>query len=226
IIDKKDFTAEVFSNYEDVMKFLYKNLKIIYRIEGFGPRKEILEIPEDALKEAIINSIAHRDYNEKGARIQIDIFDDRVEISNPGGLIIKEEEFGKRSLSRNPLIFSLLQKLELVEQVGSGINRIKNAMRKTRLRKPDFEFGKFFSVTLFRPTSEDIGRLAGMKTTQKTTQKILALIKENPEITRNELANSLGISSDGVKYHLNNLKKEGILKHIGGRKGGHWVVLE
>ena len=62
--------------------------------------------------------------------------------------------------------------------------------------------------------------------TQKTTQKILKLIKENPRITRNELAKALDISSDGVKYHLNNLKKEGILKRVGGRKEGHWKVLK
>jgi len=60
------------------------------------------------------------------------------------------------------------------------------------------------------------------KTTQKTTQKILALVKENPQITRNELARVLGISSDGVKYHLDNLKQKGLLRRVGGRKEGHW----
>ncbi len=130
IIDKKDFHSDLFTNHNEVLNYFYKNLRLIYKIEGFGPRKEILEIPDEALKESIVNAIAHRDYNERGAHIQIDIFDDRVEISNPGGLIIKEEEFGKRSLSRNPLIFGLLQKLDLVEQVGSGINRIRGAMKK------------------------------------------------------------------------------------------------
>jgi len=84
IIDRKDFHSDIYSNYNDSMNFLRKNLKLIYRIEGSGPRKEILEIPEDALKEVMINAIAHRDYNEKGANIQVDVFDDRVEISNPG----------------------------------------------------------------------------------------------------------------------------------------------
>ena len=117
IIDRKDFSSDIYSNFNEVMNYFYKNLKLIYRIEGFGPRKEILGIPDDALKEALVNAIAHRDYSEKGANIQVDIFEDRVEISNPGGLIIKKEEFGNRSLSRNPLIFSLLQRLDLVEKV-------------------------------------------------------------------------------------------------------------
>jgi len=63
-------------------------------------------------------------------------------------------------------------------------------------------------------------------TTQKTTQKILALLKEKPGITRVELAEQLGITPDGVKYHLNNLKKEGIIKRIGGRRGGYWEICE
>ena len=151
IIDKKDFDEDIISNYENSMKFLYTHLKIIYRIVGAGPRKEIPEVPEESLKERLINSLAHRDYLEKGARVQVDVFDDRIEISNPGGLIIKEEEFGKRSLSRNPLLFSLMQKTDLVEQVGSGINRIREAMKRAGLKAPAFEFGKFFAVTLFRP---------------------------------------------------------------------------
>ncbi|MBU1200872.1 MAG: helix-turn-helix domain-containing protein [Nanoarchaeota archaeon] len=62
------------------------------------------------------------------------------------------------------------------------------------------------------------------KTAQKTTQRILSLIKENSQITRNELAKVLEISPDGVKYHLNNLKRQGILKRVGGRKEGRWLV--
>ena len=175
IIDKKDFDEDIISNYENSMKFLYTHLKIIYRIEGSGPRKEIPEVPEESLKECLINSLAHRDYLENGARVQVDIFDDRVEISNPGGLIIKEEEFGKRSLSRNPLLFSLMQKTDLVEQVGSGINRIREAMKRAGLKAPAFEFGKFFAVTLFRPNENEISKIVGeyspQKTPQTTTQK-------------------------------------------------------
>lgn len=71
-------------------------------------------------------------------------------------------------------------------------------------------------------------------TTQKTTQKklnanqnkILSLIKKNPHITRNELADELGITSDGVKYNLNKLKQLNIIKRIGPDKGGYWKVVK
>lgn len=84
------------------MELLKGKLNVRYDIEGAGsqPRKEIWEIPETVFKEAIMNALAHRDYYEKGARITIELFADRIEISNPGGLVsgIPKNEFGKRSL--------------------------------------------------------------------------------------------------------------------------------
>lgn len=74
---------------------------------------------------------------------------------------MNKQEFGTRSLSRNPTIFSLFNKLDLVEHVGSGIGRIKGEMKKAGLKEPVFQFGKFFAVTLFRPTQDELGKLAG-----------------------------------------------------------------
>ncbi len=77
-----------------------------------------------------------------------------------------------------------------------------------------------FIVTFKR---KEVSELEG-STTQKTTQKILALIRANPQISRKELAAALGITQDGVKFHLANLKKQAVLKRIGPDKGGHWEV--
>jgi len=65
----------------------------------------------------------------------VEIYDDRVEITNPGGLVsaIKKSEFGKKSVSRNPLLFNLFKRVDLVEKVGSGISRMRMAMRKAGL---------------------------------------------------------------------------------------------
>ncbi len=227
IIDRKDFRSDIISNYNDAYNFLYKNLKLRYEIKGHGPRKEILEIPEEALKEVIINAICHRDYGEKGAVTQIDIFDDRVEISNPGGLIIKESDFGKKSLSRNPLIFGLFQRVEeLVEHVGSGIGRIRNAMHKAGLQEAKFEFTTFFTVTFTRPDwlTKDIDEQAREKTREKTREKILRMITEQPSITTEKLANKTRISPKGIEWQIGRLKKEGKIKRIGPDKGGHWEV--
>jgi len=67
---------------------------------------------------------------------------------------------------------------------------------------------------------------ATQKTTQKTTQKILIAISKNPEITRRELAILLGLTGDGIKFHLKNLRKKSMLRRVGPDKGGHWEVLK
>lgn len=230
IIDKKDFTSDIISNYNDAISFLYKNLRLKYDIKGFGPRKEILEIPEEALKEAVVNAICHRDYSEKGAVIQIDIFDDKVEISNPGGLIIKESDFGRKSLSRNPALFGLLQRIELVEHVGSGISRIRDSLRKAGLPEPKFEFTTFFTVTFARPdwleSPKETVEKSDQKSDRKSDQKIIELIAENPKITIEELMQSLDFSASGIKKIIRKLKENGKIKRIGPDKGGHWEIVK
>jgi len=109
----------------------------------------------------------------------------------------------------------MFHQIHFVEKWGRGISLILS-----KEPNADFEVVAEIFVTRFKRKHYT------PVLTQKTTQKILTLIKENPQITRNELAKALGISSDGVKYHLNNLKKEGLLKRIGGRKGGYWAVEE
>lgn len=66
----------------------------------------------------------------------------------------------------------------------------------------------------------------GGATTQKTTQKILDLVAANPSIRRKELAEKIGITADGIKYHLTSLQKKGRLKRVGPDKGGCWEVVE
>jgi ATP-dependent DNA helicase RecG len=139
------------------LDYLRDKLELRYIIDHAGPRKEQLEIPEVALREAILNALAHRDYYEKGAVIMIEIYDDRVVISNPGPLVsaIPVEKFGKKSFSRNPLIFGLLTRQGLVEQIGSGISRMRKVMRDHGLPEPLFGLQGMFDITLYRSIDFD-----------------------------------------------------------------------
>ena len=225
IIDKKDFISDIYSNYQNAIEFLYRNLRLKYEIKGFGPRKEILEIPEEALKEAIVNALVHRDYLEQGADILVEIYDDRVEITNPGGLVsaIKKSEFGKKSVSRNSLLFNLFKRVNLVEKVGSGISRMREATKKAGIPLPKFEFTNFFTVTFGRPktTPKTVG-----KTVVKTVGKIIELIMEDSSVTRNELAKKTGLTVRGVEWNLGKLKKKGLIKRIGSARGGYWKIIK
>lgn len=81
------------------------------------------------------------------------LFTRQAKISNPGDLVsaIPKQDFGKRSHSRNPLIFGLFERMDMVEQIGSGIPRIINLMKEAELPLPEFSIGGMFTVTLQRP---------------------------------------------------------------------------
>src|SRR5690606_23063376 len=125
IIDRKTFDLDIITNIEETIAFLKRHLNLAYTIRE-ARREEQLEIPEVVLREAVVNAVTHRDYFEKGADVMVEIFDNRVEMSNPGGLPkgLKEEDFGTKTLARNPLIASLLSRARYIEKLGTGVPRI------------------------------------------------------------------------------------------------------
>ena len=217
ILDKKEFNADVLSNYDNALLYTISKLNTNYIIKR--ERTEKLELPEEALREAIINSIVHRDYFSAG-HIQIDIFLDRVEISNPGGLVrgLSKKDFGKVSLPRNPLIMDLTLRVNKVEKIGSGIGRIQDSMKSYGLGV-EFKSTEFFTVIFKRPETPqaELTELEG---------KIVAEIKANPKISRNELAKKIGISPDTVKEYLEKLKSKGSIIRIGKTSAGHWEIVK
>jgi len=88
----------------------------------------------------------------------IELFDNRVEITNPGGLVsaISLEEFGTKSSSRNPMVFGLFQRMDMVEQVGSGIRRIKADIHEAGLPEPVFKTKGMFTIVFERPIEKTV----------------------------------------------------------------------
>ncbi|HIJ10436.1 TPA: winged helix-turn-helix transcriptional regulator [Candidatus Woesearchaeota archaeon] len=243
ILDRKEFTSDLRSNYEDAISYMMSklNTELIIKIK----RENVPELPEEALREALLNAIGHRDYTIRGANILVDIFSDRITMTNPGGLVggLKKEEFGKRSLSRNRLLFGAMQRMDLVEEAGSGIYRIRKAMKKYRLQAPIFEMDDFwFSVTFKRPDLQKLSMQERLEGGRKSGRigwsdkwskeglserqiEILAIIKDNPKVSRRILAERVGINQSAIQRHLETLKGRGIIKRVGSDRGGYWVVL-
>ncbi len=167
VLDKKDYAGDLISNIEDAILFLKKHLNLRYEITSLR-RKEILEIPEIALREAVVNAVCHRDYFEKGANIMVEVFDDRVQITNPGGLPkgLTPEKFGTLSVCRNPLIASLLQRANYIEKMGTGIYRIRKALAEAGNPEPVFDCDAFFTVIFKRIPQKNVDDKA---TTQETS---------------------------------------------------------
>jgi len=167
----------------------------------------------------------------------IKIFNDRLEISNPGGLPsgLTAQMFGTKSVVRNPIIANLLHRAGYIEKIGTGIKRIEKAVAEHGKGTVSFTFNGFFVVVFSRiRVYQDFPPKASDKKLEETTQEIkettqetiLALIKINPAITRKELAEKIGITLNGIKYHLDKLRKKGVIRHIGATKKGCWELVE
>lgn len=230
IADDKRFNGPLYNQYLESLRWLKGKLNVRYDIEGqgSGPRKEIWEIPETVFKEAIVNALSHRDYYEKGATILIEVFDNRVEISNPGGLVsaILPEQFGTKSFSRNPLIFGLFNRMDLVEQVGSGIQRMRDLMSDAELPQPTYFFEGMFSIILHRPVIWSLKREKYLDKLTENQMRIMDLISENPEVTINKLHSVIGISTTSIENNLRILKESKVLKRLGSAKKGKWIIID
>lgn len=150
----------------------------------------------------------------------VELYDDRLEITNPGGLLpVVARNFGHMSKSRNPKVFELFTRMDLVEKVGSGIPRMADLMKEAGLPAPEYRTDGFFTTVLYKnkKTVKENGK--------KTPERILDIIKENPQITVSDIAEQCGLTYNGAYYHIEKMRKKGILSHKGGDKGGEWVIL-
>jgi ATP-dependent DNA helicase RecG len=189
-------------------------------------------LPEDALREAIINAACHRDYFEKGARIMVEIFDDRVEIVSPGGVPkgITPENFGMISITRNSVIAGLLYRIDYIEEMGTGIRRMKNAAYEANVAEPEFELSGFFKVIFKRNelVSDNITDKKSRNVSDKKRDvrqgKLLELLRQNGTITVNTLAVTLKVSERTILRDLETLRNQERIKRIGSDTKGSWQV--
>jgi len=230
-LDVKRFNGGMLDNIDDAMTFLQKHLNLRYEFGGGAQRKEILELPEDALREAIINSICHRDYFKQGANVMIEIYDDRVVIRNPGGLPkgVTLDDLGNISVIRNKVIADLLVRADYIEKLGSGVRKMRGEMAKVGLEPPVFESDYFFTATFKRPpkyTPADIvSGEASLKLPSGLSEneiKVCELIHKNNGITLSEMAEQLGCGKTQAHRVTESLIEKGIMVRAGPQKGGSW----
>jgi ATP-dependent DNA helicase RecG len=238
-LDIKSFKGTLFSLRQQAEIYVKEHMKWRAVITS-GPREEIPEIPVDALREAIGNSLCHRDFsNPKGNEVAI--FKDRVEIYNPGFFPdgVNPEDFftgHEHSILRNPLIAETMYKSKDFERWGSGIKRIYDECVSAGVRVEFRKLKTGFVVMFYRPKWEegeglgqDHGGKSKVKSNEKSkvksNEKVIRLIVSNSAITVPEIAESLGLSLAGVEKIIRTLKQRERLRRVGPDKGGHWEVL-
>jgi ATP-dependent DNA helicase RecG len=208
IIDDKTFGGPLVFQYEQALGWIEDKLKVEYVIKGTGARTEKWEMPLDVFREALVNALAHRDYYEQGAFTCVEIYDDRIEISNPGGLLpLVAKHFGRRSLSRNPYIFSLFMRMNLVEHVGSGIGRMKELMLEAGLPEPQYETEGMFTIVLYRRNNADmVSELSFFE------RQVNELMSAGGKPSVEELCEKTGKKKSTIYNTLKGLRNKGYLK--------------
>jgi ATP-dependent DNA helicase RecG len=211
ILDRKDFAGGLVSDIEESLRFIERNTRTGYRIEKLR-REDVPEYPMRALREAITNAIMHRDYFESGANVFVEIYDDRIEISNPGGLPkgLSKEELGTRSVRRNPLIADLLHRIALIEKAGTGIWRMREEARRHKCPEPKFTVNGFFTAT-FWPTLEIARKITPQVTPQVTGQVTEQVGEQVGEQGSEQVNEQVTI----LKFCSTPKRKQDILAHLG-----------
>ena len=234
MLDFKTIGGDAITLLGKAESFIYDHIPMKAWIEsGKLERQEKWLYPPDAIREALANALAHRDYASPG-KVQVRIFDDRLEIWNPGLLSppLTVEKLKKKhdSFPRNPLISKAFFWIRYAEDVGSGTSKIVQWCKDWGLPEPAYEeAGASFVAIFHNPNPEKAAQTSSEKSSEKgsekSSEKIISIITKNPAISAQELAKILDLSSRAVEKHLSKLKEKGVMKRIGPDKGGHWELL-
>ena len=214
-----------------IKDFLERNMKTYTEIKGFK-RIDVPEYPWEALREAVINALVHRDYNE-GARIMIKLFPDKISIKSPGLplqplSLEKIRAYNAPPYSRNPRIAETFCYLKLMEERGWGFPRMRDILLKHNLPPPEFNYDSgYFVVTFFAhertPTAVHIPPEITLKLNDRQ-KKILNIIQQRGSITRSECAKKFKINEKTALRDLNALKQHGIIEKKGKGPSTYYIL--
>ncbi|MGH7309595.1 MAG: RNA-binding domain-containing protein [Candidatus Rokuibacteriota bacterium] len=211
IVDRAEIRSLPMRAIEEAIAFVHKHLLHGAEI-GAVRRKERWSLPPEAVREAIINAVTHADYAQRGAPLRLSILDDRLEVENPGllpfGLTIEDLPRGVSKL-RNRVIGRVFHALGLIEQWGSGIQRMTAACRGAGLAAPVFEeLATRFRVTI---ATARVGR----PVLEETDQAILASLAGGKGRLTSEIAEAIGLTPRATRTRLARLVGRGLVREIG-----------
>lgn len=238
-LDRRNYEGPLWQQVDEAVKFVLRNIRMGCRIEGVY-RQDIYELPPDSIRELIVNAVMNCSYIQP-SNIQVAIYDDRLEITSPGGLLpgvtidLMKEGFSK---IRNRSLANAFAYMNLVEAWGSGIPKLMHAMQEYGLRAPEFiDMEVAFRINLYRGQNEvievngpnvafaDLNKdHNGHKVDLET--RLSELICKNPELTHKALGEALAVSATTVKRTLSKMQKEGKVVRVGSNRKGKWMLTD
>lgn len=237
-INDAEFTGNILLLLREAMNFVKSNTKKGWEKLPDG-RKNKPEYAERAVLEAMVNHFIHRDYTVMGGEVHLDIYDDRLTVTSPGGMyngsLIQDLDIAEVSSERrNPILANVMAQLDYMEKRGSGLTRICNETKaldgyKDEL-KPVFKSTPTQFQTIIYATTdtsnvgENVGEMSEREITDRQ-QHILNLIKESPTITAKQMSERLSVTQRTIERDIAILKKKNRLKRNGNDYDGEWIIL-
>lgn len=237
-LDKLDCSGAIFEQVEQALSFVLRNLKVGIKFVGVQGIDDF-EIPVNALREAIVNAVVHRNYMIEEPT-QIAVYDDRVEIVSPGRLVSGlsiESALNGKSVARNPILAKVFRLMKLMEEWGSGFRRMNQECENAKISLPKFMENELdCSIVFERNVSQEISSVKkfddNVKSSVKefddnikSSVKIIELIKDNNSITASEISDILKISKRAVEKQIQKLRESEKIRRIGSDRNGFWEIL-
>lgn len=224
-IDRLDLTGALPEMIDEAERFVLRNTRVAAKVTGFE-RREITEYPYAAVREAIANAVAHRDYDREDVEVRVSIFADRIEVQSPGRLPapLTLETLGEEYALRNRVIAELLFNIRYIERWNTGILRMRHLMRAHGLPEPVFqEIGQTFRVIFLGPGDDildlipeaGVTDLRALGLNERQVQALALMVNEGRELTNREYRELFGISYVTAFRDLAGLVEAGQARIVG-----------
>ncbi len=247
-LDRRNYEGPLWEQVDEAVQFVLRNIRMGCRLEGIY-RQDIYELPPDSIRELIVNAVMNCSYIQ-ASNIQVAIYDDRLEITSPGGLLpgvtidLMKEGFSK---IRNRSLANAFVYMNLVEAWGSGIPKLMQAMQEYGLREPEFiDMEVAFRINLYRdqnetdyhfdmngigknadkmPESADkVPEIADKVLINVQEKNIYDYIQKNNSITTAQAAECAGVKQRRAREILSKMVKKGLLKKCGASRSTVYLL--
>lgn len=238
-INDAEFTGNILLLLREAMNFVKSNTKKGWEKLPDG-RKNKPEYAERAVLEAMVNHFIHRDYTVMGGEVHLDIYDDRLTVTSPGGMyngsLIQDLDIAEVSSERrNPILANVMAQLDYMEKRGSGLTRICNETKaldgyKDELKPVFKSTPSQFQTIIYATTDtsnvgENVGEMSEMELTERQ-QNILKLIKDSPTISAKQMSEILSVTQRTIERDIATLRdKKKKITREGSDKDGKWIIL-
>ena len=215
-LDYKEFTGNLFKQIDNCSKYIKENISVMSRlIKDRIQREDIPEYGWFSIRELVTNAVCHRDYSNIGTKVIVKMFSNRIEFYNPGGLHkgITPKNIAEMQFSRNPVIAKILAKVEYIEEMGEGWNKILKEHKEHPLwpKLPMVKTDDYtFLVDIYSTKDKFVEQGEPIEFSDRQG-KIIFYLKTNKKINTASCAKLLNISNDTALRELTSLKVKGLI---------------